>query len=79
MQVVHCPCGDDVEGESDDRLVENVQASRIASDHPDMVDKYSSQQILEMAQVHDSSADEPARRRSYPVRRLPAGYPLLPV
>ena len=48
MQVVHCPCGQDVEGESDDQLVENVQA-HIASDHEDMVGKYSREQILEMA------------------------------
>jgi hypothetical protein len=51
MNVVHCPCGKDVEGETDDQLVENVQA-HIQSDHPDMVGKYSREQILGMAHQH---------------------------
>jgi hypothetical protein len=51
MQVVHCPCGTDVEGETDDQLVENVQ-THIQSDHPDMVGKYSREQILGMAHQH---------------------------
>ena len=34
MKVVHCPCGTDVSGETDDALVENVQAHIAAdSDH----------------------------------------------
>jgi hypothetical protein len=51
MKVVHCPCGTDVEGATDDELVGNVQA-HIASDHPDEVGKYSRDQILEMAHGH---------------------------
>jgi hypothetical protein len=51
MKVVHCPCGTDVQGESDDQLVENVEA-HIASDHPDMVGSYSREQILGMAHDH---------------------------
>ncbi len=51
MKVVHCPCGKDVEGESDDSLVENVHA-HIAADHPDLVGKYSREQILEMSHQH---------------------------
>ena len=51
MKVVHCPCGTDVEGESDDQLVENVEA-HISADHPDMVGKYSREQILGMAHAH---------------------------
>ncbi len=51
MQVVHCPCGVDVEGESDDQLVENVEA-HIASDHPEQVGNYSREQILDMAHQH---------------------------
>jgi len=51
MKVVHCPCGTDVKGETDDQLVGNVQ-DHIASDHPDMVGKYSREQILEMAHEH---------------------------
>ena len=51
MKVVHCPCGTNVEGETDDKLVESVE-QHIQSDHPDMVGKYSRQQILEMAHEH---------------------------
>ena len=48
MKVVNCPCGTKVEGETDDAVVENVEA-HISTDHPDMVGKYSREQILEMA------------------------------
>lgn len=48
MKTVNCPCGVNVEGETDDQLVTNVEV-HIASDHPDMVGKYSREQILEMA------------------------------
>jgi hypothetical protein len=51
MKVVHCPCGKDVEGETDDALVENVEA-HVAADHPDMVGKYSRVDILSMAHDH---------------------------
>jgi hypothetical protein len=51
MKVVHCPCGKDVEGETDDALVENVEA-HVAADHPDMVGKYSREDILSMAHDH---------------------------
>ena len=51
MNVVNCPCGKDVEGETDDALVENVEA-HISADHPDLVGKYSREQILEMAHGH---------------------------
>ena len=49
MKVVSCPCGKSVEAETDDQLVENVEA-HIKTDHPDMVGKYSREQILGMAQ-----------------------------
>jgi hypothetical protein len=49
MKVVHCPCGTDVEGATDDTLVENVEA-HIAADHPEMVGNYSREQILGMAE-----------------------------
>ena len=51
MKVVHCPCGVNVEGETDDAIVENVQA-HIAADHPEQVGEYSREQILEMAHEH---------------------------
>jgi hypothetical protein len=50
MAVVNCPCGKAIEGETDDQLVTNVEA-HIESDHPDMVGKYSREQILGMAQA----------------------------
>ena len=51
MKVVHCPFGEDVEGETDDALVENVEA-HVAAEHPDMVGKYSREDILSMAHDH---------------------------
>ena len=51
MNVVHCPCGNDVEGETDDALVENVE-THISADHPDLVGTYSRERILEMAHQH---------------------------
>ncbi len=50
MKVVNCPCGKAVEGETDDQLVANVE-EHIQSDHPDMVGKYSREQILGMAEA----------------------------
>jgi hypothetical protein len=51
VKVVHCPCGQDVEGETEDELVESVEA-HIAADHPDLVGAYSREQILGMAHEH---------------------------
>jgi hypothetical protein len=51
MKVVHCPCGTDVAGATDDELVANVEA-HLTSDHPDMAGKYSREQILAMAHEH---------------------------
>jgi hypothetical protein len=51
MKVVHCPCGDDVQGEDEDALVEAVE-EHVADHHPDMVGKYSREQILSMAHDH---------------------------
>ena len=48
MKVVNCPCGKVVEGETDDEIVEKVEA-HVAADHPDMVGKYSREDILSMA------------------------------
>jgi predicted small metal-binding protein len=48
-KVVHCPCGTDVKGESDDELVANVE-EHVKENHPDMVGTMSREQILEMAQ-----------------------------
>jgi hypothetical protein len=51
VKVVHCPCGKDVSGESDDDLVAAVE-QHIESDHPDLVGKYSREQIVAMAHEH---------------------------
>jgi hypothetical protein len=51
VKVVHCPCGKDVAGETDDELVANVEA-HIAEDHPDLVGKYSREDIVGMAHDH---------------------------
>ena len=51
MKVVHCPCGVNVEGGTDDEIVQNVEA-HIAADHPEMVGDYSREQILSMAHDH---------------------------
>jgi predicted small metal-binding protein len=51
VKVFHCPCGVNVEGETDDELVENVQA-HVSSDHPDKVGRYSREDILGMAHEH---------------------------
>ena len=51
MKVVHCPCGTDVAGETDEKLVEAVQ-SHIAEVHPDLVGKYTDEQIVGMAHEH---------------------------
>ncbi|MEA2309572.1 MAG: hypothetical protein QOI65_1858 [Thermoleophilaceae bacterium] len=51
MKVVHCECGTDVQGESDDELVAAVEA-HVQEKHPDMVGKIGREQILEMAHDH---------------------------
>ena len=51
MKVFHCRCGVNVEAVTDDELVENVNA-HIASAHPELAGKYSTEQILEMAHDH---------------------------
>ena len=51
MKVVHCECGTDVQGDSDDELVANVEA-HVEAHHPDMVGQMSREQILGMAHDH---------------------------
>jgi predicted small metal-binding protein len=50
-KVVHCECGTSVQGQSDDELVENVEA-HVKERHPDLVGQMSREQILEMAHDH---------------------------
>ena len=49
--VVHCPCGTDVSGESEDELVSAVEA-HIQSDHPDKVGTMSREEIIGAAHEH---------------------------
>ena len=49
--VVHCPCGTDVSGETEDELVSAVE-SHVESDHPDMVGKMSREEIIGSAHEH---------------------------
>jgi predicted small metal-binding protein len=51
MKVVHCPCGTDVSGETDDEIVANVE-KHIDEVHPDLVGKYSREDIIGMAHDH---------------------------
>jgi hypothetical protein len=51
MKAVHCPCGEVVEGETDDKLVEGVE-QHIQDRHPEIVGQYSREQILSMAHEH---------------------------
>jgi predicted small metal-binding protein len=50
-QVIHCECGTDVQGESDDELVQNVE-QHVQEKHPEMVGTMSREQILGMAHEH---------------------------
>lgn len=50
-QVVHCECGKDVQGETEDELVANVEA-HVQESHPEMAGKMSREQILGMAHEH---------------------------
>jgi len=48
MKVVNCPCGERIEGDTDDMVVVRVN-EHLASAHPEMAEKYSDEQILSMA------------------------------
>ena len=51
MKVVHCDCGTDVEAETDDELVIEVE-QHVQADHPELVGKMGREQILGMAHDH---------------------------
>lgn len=48
-KVVNCECGQTVRAESDDDLVAQVEA-HVQRDHPEMVGKFSRDDILGMAE-----------------------------
>jgi predicted small metal-binding protein len=49
--VVHCECGTDVRGETEDELVAAVER-HVEESHPEMAGKMSREQILGMAHDH---------------------------
>ena len=51
MKVIHCQCGADVQADTDDELVAQVEA-HVQEAHPEMVGQMSREQILEMAHEH---------------------------
>ena len=50
-KVLHCPCGTDLSGESDDELVSAVE-QHVADEHPDKVGSMSREEILASAHDH---------------------------
>jgi predicted small metal-binding protein len=50
-KVIHCPCGTDVSGETDDEIVANVE-QHVQENHPDKVGSMSREEILEAAHEH---------------------------
>lgn len=50
-KVIHCPCGIDVQGETDDELVTNVE-QHVQENHPDRVGQLSREEILAGAHEH---------------------------
>ena len=49
--VVHCECGAEPSGETEDEVVAAVEA-HVKEAHPEMADSLSREQILEMAHEH---------------------------
>ncbi len=49
--VVHCECGADVSGATEDELVQAVE-SHVKDKHPEMAGQLGRDQILEMAHEH---------------------------
>jgi hypothetical protein len=48
---VHCECGADVSGETEDQLVSAVEA-HVKEAHPDVAGQMTREQVLEMAHEH---------------------------
>jgi predicted small metal-binding protein len=51
MKAVHCPCGEVVEAETDDELVEQVR-QHVREDHPELENEYTREKILSIAHEH---------------------------
>lgn len=51
-KLINCECGEVVHGDTDEELLAAVQA-HISRDHPELVGKLSSEDILGMAEEED--------------------------
>jgi hypothetical protein len=51
MKAVHCPCGEVIEAETDDELVEKTQ-QHVREDHPELESEYTREKILSIAHEH---------------------------
>jgi predicted small metal-binding protein len=51
MKAVHCPCGEVIEAETDDELVEKTQL-HVREDHPELESEYTREKILSIAHDH---------------------------
>ena len=51
MKAIHCPCGEVIEAETDDDLVQKTE-QHIRDKHPDLVGQYSREKILSMTHEH---------------------------
>jgi predicted small metal-binding protein len=48
VKAVHCPCGEVIEAETDDELVEKVKL-HVREDHPELEAEYTREKILSIA------------------------------
>lgn len=51
VKAVHCPCGEVIEAETDDELVEKTQ-QHVRADHPELESEYTREKILSIAHDH---------------------------
>jgi predicted small metal-binding protein len=51
VKAVHCPCGEVIEAETDDELVEKTK-QHVRDDHPELVTEYTREKILSIAHDH---------------------------
>lgn len=50
-QFVHCECGVDLQGETEDEIVTKVE-QHVQESHPEMASQVTREKILEMAHEH---------------------------
>ena len=62
-KLINCECGEAVRGSTDEELLAAVQA-HVNRDHPELIGKLSSQDILSMAEEDDDPAKDAKRAPS---------------